>query len=81
MGEFTSIDVTQRFTVGQLLDQRDKIERNIQTIIDMATVDDISHGIVWYQIAHTVAYNLANEYDRSLSSIAGIIAALSKKRI
>lgn len=77
MGEFTSLDVSQRFTVGQLLNQRDKIETNIQSVIDMATVNDISHGLVWYQVAHTVAYNLAIEYSRSLSSIAGIIAALS----
>ena len=77
MSNFKDLVVPDRFFVGQLLDQQSKIETNIQSILDMSSTHDICHGIAWYQIAHTIAANIAKRHDRSLQTVIGITAALS----
>ena len=77
MNEQEQLMVTERYTVGQMLDDQPIIERNISTILEQASLNDITHGLQWYKIAHTIAGNMAKQYQRSLSDIIGIIAVLS----
>jgi hypothetical protein len=53
-----------------------EVERII-TLVRSANEPETEYGLTWYAKAHAWAAELATEYDRSVSDIAGIIAALS----
>jgi hypothetical protein len=50
---------------------------NLETVLALATDDDWSAGLVWYQTAHAEACKLSHAYGVTVRQAAGIIAALS----
>ena len=52
-------------------------KQSILHILSLATKQEISNGLTWYNRAHEFCIQLASNYDLSLGETAGIIAALS----
>ena len=50
---------------------------NLQAVLDLATDEDWSAGLRWYDEAHGVAVLLSDRYGITVTAAAGIIAALS----
>lgn len=53
------------------------LTRNITKVFRSATAEEIQAGADWYADAYTIAEALAARYDVSVSTAAGVIAALS----
>lgn len=54
-------------------------KRKIRQWFERATPEQIAQGLRWYADAHTTAAQLAAQYNLSIESVAGIIAALSPR--
>ena len=52
-------------------------ERNIVSMFLQATPVDIQEGTVWYNNAHEVCVKLAQSYNLPLSTVVGVVSALS----
>lgn len=50
---------------------------NIKTIYNLATPSEIQEGLQWYATAHTEALVIAEKHSIDLSTVVGVIAALS----
>lgn len=55
----------------------DQYVANITAVYDMASADDIEDGRSWYARASAFCETLAENYDRTLADVAGIMSALS----
>lgn len=55
----------------------DQYVSNIVKMYDLASDDDLEIGRSWYQQASRFCQTLADNYDRSLAAVAGIMSALS----
>ena len=49
----------------------------IATVLFQATSEDINEGMIWYTNANQYCQELAQEFNISLSKVAGIVSALS----
>lgn len=54
-----------------------KVEHNILATYLLASDQDRTEGLYWYQHANEIAAELANRFDFSVNQSAGVIAALS----
>jgi hypothetical protein len=68
------------FVVG-LKHVKEVTNDNILAMLNMATSDEISAGMVWYQDAHRECLSLLRETDprHNINTIAGMVAALSPR--
>jgi hypothetical protein len=53
--------------------------RELESVFDQATPQDVIAGMRWYDEAHRFARHLASKYGVSLDVAAGVIAALSPR--
>lgn len=53
--------------------------KHIQAILDLASAGEQSEGLTWYQRANVAAVRLADQYEISIETAAGVIAALSPR--
>ena len=54
-------------------------QKHIQALLDLASVAEQSEGLSWYQRANLAAVRLADQYEISIDTAAGVIAALSPR--
>ena len=54
-------------------------QKHIQAILDLASAGEQSEGLTWYQRANVAAVRLADQYEISIETAAGVIAALSPR--
>ena len=52
---------------------------NIKAIYSLSTIQEKIDGANWYESAHKIALNLADNYGLTLQTAAGVIAALSPR--
>ena len=52
---------------------------NINAIYSLSTIQEKIDGANWYESAHKIALNLADNYGLTLQTAAGVIAALSPR--
>jgi len=50
---------------------------NILAVYYQSTLIDIQEGTVWYNKAHSICIKLAQKYNLSLTSVVGVVSALS----
>ena len=55
----------------------DQYVSNILALYDLASAEDLDNGRSWYQRACTFCRTLAENYERTLADVAGIMAVLS----
>ena len=58
---------------------RQKIRKNLITLMQDAMTSEIIEGIEWYAKANKFAVDLSREYDVSVDKIVGVISALSPR--
>lgn len=51
--------------------------QNILAMLGMATADEYTAGVRWYEAAHKLAASLAHRYGYSVRTMAGVIAVIS----
>ena len=56
-----------------------KNRNRIQAVLDLATAADYAEGKAWYARALTAAQRLAEDYDITVKTAAGVITALSPR--
>jgi len=54
-------------------------QKHIQAILDLASAGEQSEGLTWYKRANVAAVRLADQYEISVETAAGVIAALSPR--
>ena len=52
-------------------------KENILTIFNLATPEEIEHGITWYATAHCECLSISEDLDIPLNVVVGVVAALS----
>jgi len=52
-------------------------KENILTIFNLATPEEVEHGITWYATAHCECLSIAEDLDIPLNVVVGVVAALS----
>jgi len=54
-------------------------QKHIQALLDLASAAETASGMTWYKDANQVAVTLADRYEISEETAAGVIAALSPR--
>jgi len=63
--------------ISTSLKERKKLRRNLRLWMEKATMDEINQGLSWYSDAMSYANHLADIFDVSGETAAGVISALS----
>jgi hypothetical protein len=74
---FQRPEVTSRYSTVQMIADSPKLRSNIRSVIAMATSEEYSSGIGWYELAHRQCQVMADHFGISLSIAVGVVAALS----
>lgn len=54
-------------------------QKHIQALLDLASAGEQADGMFWYRRANAAAVRLADQYEVSIPTAAGVIAALSPR--
>ena len=53
---------------------------NILTVFQLATPEEIEHGVTWYASAHCQCLDISENLDLPLNVVVGVVAALSPNK-
>lgn len=56
-----------------------KISQNLDFYFDSATIEDIKHGLSWYNEAHEICKDIAQKYNSNTLTVARVMSALSPR--
>ena len=67
----------KNYTTVQMIADAPKFRSNIKSVLAMATPEEYTNGMGWYELAHAQCRAIADHFNVSLSTATGIVAALS----